>query len=361
LGANLPSPEGDAGEFVWSDGPLLQAMKSGSWVLLDELNLAGQSILEGLNALLDHRGEIFVPELNVTIACAAGFRLFGAQNPVQEGGGRKGLPKSFLNRFIRVRVSGFSLQDLLNISHSIYARIPEPVLLAMTECLWQCASRVVKRGVSGLDFNLRDLLRWCKLVEGKMDSTEETHQASDLQLTVRRWSRLYGSMLLTERMRSSADRDWVECLLDERLLPAEMAGCVDRFDVGPDHVTIGTVQLRRKTWEEALREGPFRGIPTPLAIPKSYFGVQESLSESVKNNWLSILVGATGTGRSSSVAALAHLLGKQVVEIPMHPGIDISDLLGGFEQVDVDRESLAMLDDVKSFLRFVSVVGLREG
>ena len=100
LGANLPSPEGDAGEFVWSDGPLLQAMKTGSWVLLDELNLAGQSILEGLNALLDHRGEIFVPELNTVVKCAPGFRLFGAQNPVQEGGGRKGLPKSFLNRFI---------------------------------------------------------------------------------------------------------------------------------------------------------------------------------------------------------------------------------------------------------------------
>lgn len=99
-----------------SDGPLLQAMKSGAWVLLDELNLAGQSILEGLNALLDHRGEIFVPEINMTISCAPGFRLFGAQNPVQEGGGRKGLPKSFLNRFIRVRMSGFHLEDLVSIS-----------------------------------------------------------------------------------------------------------------------------------------------------------------------------------------------------------------------------------------------------
>ena len=40
------------------DGPLLGALKAGLWVLLDELNLASQSVLEGLNALLDHRAEV---------------------------------------------------------------------------------------------------------------------------------------------------------------------------------------------------------------------------------------------------------------------------------------------------------------
>ena len=40
------------------DGPLLRALKGGAWVLLDELNLASQSVLEGLNAVLDHREEV---------------------------------------------------------------------------------------------------------------------------------------------------------------------------------------------------------------------------------------------------------------------------------------------------------------
>lgn len=42
-----------------ADGPLLAAVKSGAWVLLDELNLAGQTVLEGLNAVLDHRAEVW--------------------------------------------------------------------------------------------------------------------------------------------------------------------------------------------------------------------------------------------------------------------------------------------------------------
>lgn len=41
-----------------ADGPLLSAVRGGAWVLLDELNLASQTVLEGLNAVLDHRAEV---------------------------------------------------------------------------------------------------------------------------------------------------------------------------------------------------------------------------------------------------------------------------------------------------------------
>lgn len=66
--------------------------------------------------MLDHRAEIFIPELNETFRCPSTFRIFGAQNPLQEGGGRKGLPKSFLNRFSRVHVELLQAEDLLFIA-----------------------------------------------------------------------------------------------------------------------------------------------------------------------------------------------------------------------------------------------------
>ena len=91
---------GEGGHFAWRDGPLLRALKAGHWIVLDELNLASQSVLEGLNACLDHRAEIYVPELGRTFQVQQGqTRLFACQNPLHQGGGRKGLPKSFLNRF----------------------------------------------------------------------------------------------------------------------------------------------------------------------------------------------------------------------------------------------------------------------
>ena len=52
LGCDLPcaaggnGQDGDPAQFRWCDGVFLRAMKQGHWVLLDELNLAPQSVLE---------------------------------------------------------------------------------------------------------------------------------------------------------------------------------------------------------------------------------------------------------------------------------------------------------------------------
>lgn len=76
FGADLPVEGATGGQFAWRDGPLLQALKKGHWILLDELNLASQSVLEGLNACLDHRGEIFIPELGKTFHVTPGRIIF---------------------------------------------------------------------------------------------------------------------------------------------------------------------------------------------------------------------------------------------------------------------------------------------
>lgn len=98
----MPIEGGKPGEFSWRDGPFLRALKNGDWILLDELNLASQSVLEGLNACLDHRGVVYIPELAKNFNVKPSTRLFGCQNPFRQGGARRGLPKSFLNRFTQV-------------------------------------------------------------------------------------------------------------------------------------------------------------------------------------------------------------------------------------------------------------------
>lgn len=105
FGADLPVEGGLPGEFQWRDASFLRALQVGHWVLLDEMNLAPQAVLEGLNAILDHRGAVFIPELGRTFERHPDFRIFAAQNPLGQGGGRKGLPKSFLNRFTKVELS----------------------------------------------------------------------------------------------------------------------------------------------------------------------------------------------------------------------------------------------------------------
>lgn len=100
--------------FAWRDGPILKAIKQGTWVLLDEMNLASQSILEGLNACFDFRHELFIPELNRTFKIEKkDVRFFACQNPQNQGGNRRALPKSFLNRFSIVSLAIFKWLKLL--------------------------------------------------------------------------------------------------------------------------------------------------------------------------------------------------------------------------------------------------------
>ena len=108
-------------QFTWMDGPFLLALKQGHWIILDEINLASQSVLEGLNSCFDHRGEIFISELNRKFLInKSQTKIFACQNPYLQGGGRKGLPKSFLNRFSKVYINKMSSSDLLEILTSVY-------------------------------------------------------------------------------------------------------------------------------------------------------------------------------------------------------------------------------------------------
>ena len=50
-----------SGRLVFREGPLVQAVRQGYWLILDELNLAKTEILQCLNRLLDDNRELFIP------------------------------------------------------------------------------------------------------------------------------------------------------------------------------------------------------------------------------------------------------------------------------------------------------------
>ena len=162
FGADLPSDSGNAGEFMWRDGPLLRALKEGVWVLLDELNLASQSVLEGLNSCFDHRQEIYISELDRTFEIKTqSTRIFATQNPMRQGGGRKGLPKSFLNRFTKVFMQPLETIDLLFICRQAFSEIDEETLRLMVAFNQSIDASVNQDRAFG------DIFRWCQLMADK--------------------------------------------------------------------------------------------------------------------------------------------------------------------------------------------------
>ncbi|KAJ2421869.1 AAA ATPase midasin, partial [Coemansia sp. RSA 2531] len=58
---------------------------------------------------------------------------------------------------------------------------------------------------------------------------------------------------------------------------------------------------------------------------------------------MAILVGPAGSGKTSLVRWLANATGNRLIEFAMNSGVDTSDILGGFEQVDAQRHRSALL------------------
>jgi len=85
---------------VWQDGFLLNAMKRGNWIVVDEVNAALPEILFALHSLLDDsRSVTVVNHDGETVSPSEGFRFFATMNPVEEYAGTKDLNKAFLSRF----------------------------------------------------------------------------------------------------------------------------------------------------------------------------------------------------------------------------------------------------------------------
>ncbi|KAJ8918423.1 hypothetical protein NQ315_008120 [Exocentrus adspersus] len=324
FGADLPVEGGTGGQFSWRDGPLLQALKDGNWILLDELNLASQSVLEGLNACLDHRGEIFIPELGKTFYVKPGTRFFACQNPLKQGGSRRGLPKSFLNRFIQVYVNNLSSEDLKYILRHQYNNLPMEMIQNMidfnTAIVNELDSHTFGNKGAPWECNLRDLTRWCEAVIYQYNSNPDLRKKYQPESVVQ--------FIYEDRMRTFSDKERVRTIF-QTVFQKRVRGTGLVLYVNKQNVHIGDVSLERQS--SGVNVNVLKQDRTCLVL-RSQLQTLRSLAYCVNLNWMSILVGSSGCGKSSVVKTLANLAGKTLKTLPVTSAMDTTDILGGFEQ-----------------------------
>lgn len=334
FGSDVPVEGGDVGQFTWRDAPFLRAMQRGDWVLLDEMNLASQSVLEGLNSCIDHRQLVYVAELDQTFKRHPDFVLFAAQNPHHQGGGRKGLPASFVNRFTVVYADSFTDTDLKKICTNLFPGSPAAQIDGLVDFISLLNLAMVQgRRLGALggpwEVNLRDIQRWLQLAD-----------RGELQIPTRHFL----DVIISQRFRTEEDRVLVSQLYEQVFNDTSADAKSYYHNLTPEYLQVGLGIMQRHALLQRTPEPAMRILPGDLPI-------LESLILCIEQSWPSILVGSAGCGKTTTIRKLAAVSGANLVELALSADTDTMDLIGGFEQIDYKREVSALMGEFTLFLQ----------
>ncbi|CAK84281.1 unnamed protein product (macronuclear) [Paramecium tetraurelia] len=102
-------------KFEFQPGPFAQAVQEGSWILLDEANLASDSILRVIEDVLELGYITLYGNGTLTIKKHQNFKLFLTQNPATDSkfaASRNIFSPSLMSQFIPIKFESMSMNDL---------------------------------------------------------------------------------------------------------------------------------------------------------------------------------------------------------------------------------------------------------
>lgn len=311
-----------SGKLVFKEGVLVEAMRKGHWIILDELNLAPSDVLEALNRVLDDNRELFIPETQKVVKADPNFMLFATQNPPGLYGGRKMLSRAFRNRFVELHFDEIPKNELETILHQrchVPPAYSKKMISVMAELQLRRRGSAAVQGKDGF-ITLRDLFRWGQ-----------------------RYKHASKEMLTDDKF-----YDWDQHIADEGYLI--LAGKVRQVD-------------ERRIIEEVIEKHIKRKVnPKNLfSLHQSTSPVTKSILEMILNNCLQefshvvwtynmrrlavliakaftfnepvLLVGETGCGKTTICQVLATLKSRRLLSVNCHMHTESSDFIGGLRPV----------------------------
>ena len=197
---------------------------------------------------------------------------------MKQGSARKGLPKSFLNRFTQVYVNRLSDTDFNRILNSQFPEIPNNIVVKMVEFNSKIVKSVSRNefGTCGSpwEFNLRDLIRWCEALM--------FHKKHNLSFDFNPSATI--NFIYCDRMRLLNDRKAVENIFYQ-VFNTCVSGVDPLFELTDDYLKLGDVFLKRFQNMENM----FDNDSTSLVL-RSQLTSLRSLMFAVNLNWMAILV-----------------------------------------------------------------------
>ena len=162
------------GSTYWQDGILIECMKKGWWIILDELNAGLPEVLFCLNSLMDDSKAIVVAEKDgERVVAHSEFRLFATINPPDEYVGTKELNKSLLSRFQIVLYLDYYAPSIELKIVRYQSKIDEKIGRIMVD-VGNAIRQLKNKKKIWYTCSTRDLVNWARLFNCNGSTLEET-------------------------------------------------------------------------------------------------------------------------------------------------------------------------------------------
>jgi midasin (ATPase involved in ribosome maturation) len=326
IGGMKPVRDAKSGKqtFQWVDGIVVEAMRKGQWLLLDEMNLANPDILERMNSLFDDDRYLVLSEKpdNELVKPHPNFMIFATQNPASYDG-RKELSDAMKNRLVRKWIDALPAAENVEIMKAITkTQLPDETLLKMAMLNQDIADLADHKKLGARDgpypFTLRDVIKWLGRIEEHKGDFKDINQV------------IYQEALrvFQDRFQQKDDRDLVGDRINAAFgkSNAPPARQKEIKQVDAEHVRIGNSVIDRNPAGGQFVPGDdSKLILTPTGVDQ-----MEKIANCVENDEMVLLVGPTASGKTSYVRYLANLANQNVRRYNLSQQTDTTDFIGGF-------------------------------
>lgn len=337
--------------FAFVDGLLVDAMRKGYWVLLDEINLAASETLQALAGVLDGQSLCLTERGDVEpVPRHANFRIFAAMNPPTDVG-KKELPIALRSRFTELYAEEVTdPQDLRHVVERVLADCSIPtsdekqiddIVSVYLGCRATAEMTLADGAGQRPKFSLRSLTR----------SLKAAKRFIDIGLRPLNRALFEGFLLNFHTLLGGTSRAFMWTFLKKSLSvvggkkelsqpPSRPGG--KRLEAS-DWILVKPFWLRTgsrtpQDWAEKNEMGITRYVLTPTVE-----AAVRDLAAAVAAGVAPILLqGPTSVGKTSMIEYLAARTGHKCVRINNHEHTDVQEYVGGY--VTNDRGHLEFRD-----------------
>jgi len=367
LGSYVQSTQ-SPGTFEWKEGVLVRAMRTGRWIILQDVDKGSNEVLGTLKPLVESlgtgkwiggRAKLTIPSRGEVVASES-FAIFATRS-LSISGLNPFPPPTFFgaHKFHEVIIPTPAQEELHTIITASFPKLLGPTAWGIV-MLWR-AIKAVGSTTTDREIGLRDLRKYCSRLEALLPPSYRSLSADPLRTQVDHIGMLIsvlpnptlreemflhardiffgaGSLTTASRTRTTVIVAVVAehlGLTQEKcdwLLGQHVPEVVKETDSNGQTtgLRLGRVVLSARTTGSDISLPPTR----PFVIHRPAATLMSRIATCISTGEPVLLTGETGTGKTSVITHLASLLHCPLISVNLSQQTESSDLLGSFKPID---------------------------